>query len=304
MSRTSHYLLLDRILIQGANTLSSPITYGFPAISGFLGAIHALNRHVADAGFSIDLSGILVACHDIHVQNYRPHPYADFTFNQSRNPIKKNEKTASIIEEGKAHLTVSLVVEISSDRQTARYLSDNQDEFLRVCTNRIMQQRFAGGSVFGVRAVRLFDRYAEDIKQSLLPAFVLMDARQDLIEITCELQKSDPCATELDALLEVATLHHEPVDTSIDPSGWITRSCKTGRGWLAPIPVGFQALAPAFAPGELANSRNPEYPGQYVEAIYSLGKWLFPTRLPELSQCFWRYRKNDDLFLITQDNDL
>lgn len=304
MSRTSHYLLLDRINIQGANALSSPITYGFPAISGFLGAVHALNRRLTEAGFNIDLSGVLVACHEIHVQRYRPHPYADFTFNQSRNPIKKNGDTASIIEEGKVHLTVSMVVEVKAQREIARELSDNQDEFESLCVERIMQQRIAGGSVREIKAAQLFDRHdEEEVKKALLPAFVLMDARRDLIEITHELQKARADATELDALLEVATLHHEPVDTSIDPSGWTTRSCKTGRGWLVPIPAGFQALAPAFAPGDLAHCRNPEYPSQYVEAIYSLGKWLFPTRLPELSQCFWRYQQSDELFLITQDND-
>lgn len=305
MSRTSHYLLLDRITVQGANTLSSPITYGFPAISGFLGAVHALNRRLAESGYDIDLAGTLVACHEIHVQHYRPHPYADFTFNQSRNPILKSGKTASIIEEGKVHLTISLVVEVRADRQTARELADNQEKFERLCIERLMQQRIAGGSVREIGAVRLFDRYdEEEIKKSLLPAFVLMDARKDLIDITHELQKTQADATELDALLEVATLHHEPVDSSIDPSCWTTRSCKTGKGWLVPIPVGFQALAPAFAPEELAHCRNPEYPSQYVEAIYGLGKWLFPTRLPELAQCFWRYQQSNELFLITQNNDL
>lgn len=305
MSRTSHYLLLDRIAIQGANTLSSPITYGFPAVSGFLGAIHALNRRLTEAGFNIDLSGVLVACHEIYVQHYRPHLYADFTFNQSRNPIHKSGKTASIIEEGKVHLTISLVVEIRADRGAARDLSDDPEAFEGLCMERIMQQRIAGGSVREIRTVQLFDRYdEEEVKKALLPAFVLMDARRDLIAITHELQKTQADATELDALIEVATLHHEPVDSSTDPNGWTTRSCKTGRGWLAPIPVGFQALAPAFAPGELAHCRNPEYPSQYVEAIYSLGKWLFPTRLPELSQCFWRYQQSDELFLITQNEDL
>ena len=62
MSSVSHYLLLDRIAVENANTISSPLTYGFPALSGFMGSIHALNRKLVSAGFQIELSGVLVAC--------------------------------------------------------------------------------------------------------------------------------------------------------------------------------------------------------------------------------------------------
>lgn len=302
MSNVSHYLLLKKIDIEGANAISSPLTYGFPAITGFLGAIHSLNRNLFADGYQLDLSGILIACHDIHVQRYRPHPYADYTFNQSRNPIKKDGSTASIIEEGKAHLTISLVIEISASLRTASTLTEDKDEFEQNCRNAIMQQPMAGGSVRDIQFVELLDSSeTSDIKKELLPAFVLMDARDDLIEITRGLQRANPEATELDALIEVATLHNEPVDTSIHKSGWQTRSAKTGRGWLAPIPVGFQAIAPQFPPGKLTNCRSTKYPSQYVEAIYSLGKWVFPNRLPDsFNQCFWRYNQLDNLFIVNQ----
>ena len=105
------YLLFDRMQIQAANAISGPLSYGFPALNGFLGAIHALNRRLPESE-GITLGGVLVACHHCDVQLYRPHPYADATFNQSRNPLKKNGDTAAIIEEGKVHLTVSLLVEV------------------------------------------------------------------------------------------------------------------------------------------------------------------------------------------------
>jgi CRISPR-associated protein Csy2 len=168
----------------------------------------------------------------------------------------------------------------------------------------MMQQRLVGGSVRAIKQVRLFNTASKaEIKKALLPAFVLMDAQSDLIEITQALQASNPAATALDGFMEVATLHHEPVDTKIDKSGWKTRSVKTGRGWLVPMPVGYQAIGPKFEPGELEHCRNPEYPSQYVEAIYGLGKWVFPFRLPpEFSDCFWRYRQSDNLFLVSQTN--
>ena len=82
------YLLFDRMQIQAANAISGPLSYGFPALNGFLGAIHALNRRLPESE-GITLGGVLVACHHCDVQLYRPHPYADATFNQSRNPLKK-----------------------------------------------------------------------------------------------------------------------------------------------------------------------------------------------------------------------
>ena len=164
---------------------------------------------------------------------------------------------------------------------------------------------------------------------ALLPAFVLMDAGQDLLAITRELQTGQQhlvnefdeiqpaCdengaplpsarpaqaeATALDALIEVATLHHLPPDAK-DSKEWRTHSVKSGRGWLVPLPVGYQGIAAPFAAGELAHCRTVDYPSQYVETIYSLGKWVFPFRLPEnFQQCFWRYATpQDNLYLITQ----
>lgn len=302
MKRLSHYLLLNKLEIENSNAVSSPLTYGFPAISGFMGAVHALNRKLVEAGFDLDLTGVLIACHRVDVQRYRPHFYSDYTFNQSRNPIKKDGATAAIIEEGKAHLTVSLVVEVATTRSGARDLADTQDDFLKCCKEIVFRQRMAGGSVHTIGNIHLLNTASADaIKKQLLPAFVLMDARDDLIEITQQLQKAEPSATALDTLVEVATLHHEPVDSTANPNGWQSRSVQTGRGWLVPMPVGFQAISQPFEPGQMENCRTDAYPSRYVEAVYSLGKWVFPHRLTsEFTNCFWRYSQNQDLYLFSQ----
>ena len=304
MSQVSHYLLLDRISIQQANSISGPVTYGFPAITGFLGAVHALNRRLPDT--DLKFSGVLIACHDCQVRNYRPHPYADYTFNQSRNPVKKNGNTASIVEEGKVDLNVTLIIEVSASTKTRRELRDNPTMFVDRCKQAVMMQRIAGGSVHAIEEVQVFDQSEfSEIRRRLFPAFVLMDARKDLITITKELQASNPDATAFDALVETATIHHHPNHSQSDSGDWRNESIKTGRGWLVPIPVGYQAISPLFDPGLLENSRNPEYPSKYVEALHSLGKWVFPSRLPdEFSDCFWRYsHPSDNLYLATQTND-
>lgn len=306
------YLVFKEIRVEHANTISSPITYGFPAITGFLGAIHAMSRKLQQTNLAdLSLGGVLIASHDCQPQVYQTTPYADFTFNQTRNPIKKDGKTASIIEEGKCHITVSLVVEVlaTEDEDDDESLEENQiQQLLSLVGQWIQQQRLAGGSVQGLAKYKpLTFLQPEDIgqiKPLIMPAFVLMDAHKDLVELTELLQKYDPSATPLDALVDVSALHHIPEKDVKGVTQWQVHSAKTGRGWIVPIPVGYQAISDLFDPGIMKNSRNPEYSSQYVEAIYSLGKWVFPHRINNLKTAFWHYQNDaaNSLYLTTQNH--
>ena len=305
MASLKFYLLFDHVKIHNANAISSPLTYGFPAISGFLGAVHALNRKI-ESDDPIYLDGVLIACHDCDVQVYRPNNYADYTFRLTRNPLAKNGDTRSIIEEGRVHLDVSLIVEVKiEDRETLDDVND-QEKFINQIRQKLYQQRIAGGQVIEIESVGLYSasESLDDLTQALLPAFVLVEAQQDLQEITAELQQKDPNATALDALVETAMLHHHPQEKD----QWQTTSVKQGRGWLVPIPLGYQAISPLFEAGTVENARSNEHPTQFVECIYGLGKWVFPLRLQDnLSQAFWRYKcselqSNDaDIYIINQD---
>jgi CRISPR-associated protein Csy2 len=301
------YLVFNRVRVEHANTISSPITYGFPAITAFLGASHAMSRKLAkiETESNISLGGVLIACHDCEPQVYRTSSYSDYTFNQTRNPIKKDGKTASIIEEGKCHLTVSLVVEVLADDE----LFDDEIELLPKLTQQwIQQQRMAGGSVCSLAKFNPVSFVAlesiESIKAVIMPAFVLMDAKKDLQEMTENLQKTNSELSALDALIDVCTLHHIPEQDEKGNTEWNVESAKTGRGWLVPIPVGYQGISEKFETGIMLNTRNPEYPSQYVEAIYSLGKWVFPYRIENLKTAFWHYSHDADqsLLLTTQNN--
>lgn len=305
MMEKAGYLLFKRIHIENANTISSPITYGFPAVTGFLGAVHALSRKLQtlEAANNLCLDGVLIACHDCQPQVYRQTPYSDYSFNQSRNPLLKSGKTASIVEEGKCHLTLTLGMELLAEKPISK---DQGTQLALQVQEMLMQQRIAGGSVrgFGGRQPAHFFLLndAWQMTRHLVPAFILMEAKKDLEELTAELQKNQPEATALDALIDLACLHHIPVGKNSSVQ-WQTRSAKTGRGWLVPIPLGYQGIAPAFAAGELANCRTKEYPAQYVEAVYSLGKWVFPHRIHDFTRAFWRYRHQaeNDLYLVTQE---
>lgn len=297
------YLFFKHIKILNANAISSPLTYGFPAITGFAGGIHNLSRKISQINdlAHIRLDGVLLACFDCNVQTYRENAYKDYSFIQSRNPILKSGKTAPIIEEGKCHLTLSLMVGVYSSEF---FLSDDEIDSLKKNTLTLLQQqRLVGGSVVSVdkfNPVQFIEpEKINEFKTQLLPAFVLMDAHSELGEITQLLQKDNPNATALDALIETAVLHHMPTSNE----KWQTQSIKKGRGWLVPVPVGYQGISPIFKAGEMANNRNPEYESQYVESIYSLGKWVFPHRIDDLAKAFWYqvYQPEQDLYLVQQN---
>jgi len=78
----SQYLLINRIKVQGANAIAG-FTWGFPAITHFLGFTHNLTRKLQNnSGISdIRLSGCAVIAHQHQV-----HTYGYNQFIQSKNP--------------------------------------------------------------------------------------------------------------------------------------------------------------------------------------------------------------------------
>jgi CRISPR-associated protein Csy2 len=258
----------------------------------------------------LSLGGVLLACHECHPQIYRDKSYSNYTFNQTRNPIKKDGKTASIIEEGKCRLVMSFAVEVLGSNKP----DEAKTEILVTKTKQwIQQQRMAGGSVQGIDRFNPVQFISYDdvdaITAHLLPAFVLMDAQEEFAEIIDEVQADNPDATPLDALIEVCVLHHIPEIQKNGDTKWAATSRKTGRGWLVPMPIGYQGISELYDAGVMQNVRNPEYPSQYVETIYSLGKWVYPQRLGgvyseyDIANAFWRYHYDNEqnLYLVTQE---
>ncbi len=315
----NYYLLLPDIRVQNANAISGPLSYGFPAITAFTGAVHALERKLSGT-FPVRLGGVAIAAHECDPQISRPASYADWSFIQSRHPIKKDGSSPSIVEEGYVHLRVSLLVEVSGD---VDWNDGEKRAFCKAVYAQMMRQRLAGGSVLSIgngrREVQLYnDPYgnSEAIRELMLrltPGFLLMERRQALIEHTQKLQAEDADKTALDALIDLCGIHWQPKvtgresDDDVEQVGkveWEAISHKSG--WLVPIPVGYQSIAPLFAPGEVADVRAPNYPTCFVETVYSTGEWLFSASLPtwQFERIFWRYQTDSErqLFLVTQNN--
>jgi CRISPR-associated protein Csy2 len=301
----SHYILLEHIKVQNANCIAG-FTYGFPAITHFLGYTHALSRKLQQQ-FGIALTGCSVVCHQHQVHAYQPGGWGDYVFALTRNPLTKEGSTAPIVEEGRMHLTVSLILEADKvfDSCKKQQLFDTLQLF-------VLRQKLAGGRVVSLKGVSL---YSDDDEQALsrkllrkvLPGFVLTDRSELLKQHYQQLTAVRPETTMLDAWLDFAALTYraEVVDdvhesTEQQAAAWV-RAPKPDKGYLVPITTGYKAISPLYPAGVVVNSRDPQYPFCFVESVYGVGQWLSPHRVPDIRDVIWRYRQQGPWYLCTTD---
>lgn len=306
-------LVLPHLRIQNANAIGSPLTHGFPSITAFIGLMWALERKLMQAGVPLQLQGAGVVCH--HHQEQVTQGYVR-SFNLTRNPVGKDGNTAAIVEEGRIHLEITLVLAVSEKRLSgalATLVQGNDAqlaEWARIAGDTLAGMRVAGGSVLPSRPVpgkrvRPWmaivpedpEAAAAEFRQwrrQWLPGFALVGRDDLLAERLRQLRVTQPDATLLDAWLHAARFNHQPLpgaDGNLAPDGkveWGDPQRPKGSGWVVPIPVGYAALAPQAHPaGTVRNARDTALPLHFVESVYSLGEWISPHRLNRLSELLW-----------------
>lgn len=307
-------LVLPHLRVQNANAVSSPMTWGFPAISAFIGLMHALARRLpADSG--LEFLGVGVICHDFEAQVTEGGYTRAFCL--TRNPVDKDGSTMAIVEEGRIHLDITLVFLVNL---AANHWPDTaRQQLAELVSNELAEMRVAGGSVLpplpaaqsGHRRparpqLRLLPDSPSDrekdfqrLSRRWLPGFALV-ARDDLLQSHwAQLQKANAQATVLDAWLDLSRLNHRAVRTAgvdnktgeaTETVEWVTERAK---GWTVPIPVGYAALSPLHDAGTVVNARDMATPFRFVEAAYSVGQWVSPHRLHSLDDLLW-YGQHDE----------
>ncbi len=218
----SHYILLNRIQVQGANAVAG-FTWGFPAITHFLGYTHHLSRKLSSHQDFADISlkGCAVIAHQ-----HRVHTYDFNQFVQSKNPAYQYREQAKykvgsppVIEEGKMDLTVSLLIEYEGE------IATRHETFIQWLDKACQRQRLAGGSILNIADIELFTVDDEqDIKplrrliRKLLPGFVLLNRSSYLEKHFHTLQTQNENAELFDAWLDFIALKQKtrPVCHLID----------------------------------------------------------------------------------------
>lgn len=288
-------LVLPHLRIQNASAISAPMTWGFPSMTAFLGLMWALERAL-DGRYPLVLNGVGVVCHAFEPQVSS----GGFTrsFCLTRNPVGKDGSSASITEEGRAHLDVTLVFGIAG---TLLSLSqEEKDQAAENIGNLVARMRIAGGTVLPEafpRTPYMVSLAGDEEKRmgqfrklrtALLPGFSLVE-RNDLLEQHYqELVANTPEATRLDAWLDLARLNWSAASDTADGGAEtvIWRHDRT-HGWIVPIPLGYAALADVQEPGTVTNARDATTPFRFVESVYGIGQWIAPHRLTDVRQMLW-----------------
>ncbi|MGK7345346.1 MAG: type I-F CRISPR-associated protein Csy2 [Candidatus Nitrospinota bacterium M3_3B_026] len=300
-------ILLPRLRIENANAVSGPLTWGFPAPTAFTGFAHALSRRIAADGVQLD--GVGIVCHRFDPQVSKPNGY-QYRFNLARHPMGKDGKPPGTVEEGRAHLEVSLIIGVSG------YLDEREGEtFAKKLHQLALGMRLAGGSIRPSPGVSRYkptylalsgtmegdEKAFRKYRRRLLPGFALMSRHDLLREHLEEMRETQPDASSLDALLELVRLNLDPSESEKGEVTW--RSSRTRPGWLVPLPIGYGAISELFDPGIVKNTRDSETPFRFVESLCSLGEWVSPHRLSSPQELLWRHRADPEagLYIVEQN---
>lgn len=292
----SQYLLLKKVSVQNANAIAG-LTYGFPAITNFLGFAHALSRKLP-ATLAVNLGGVAVISHKNTVHARQPKGWGDYVFALSRNPLTHQGKTAPINEEGRMHMQVSLLIEvnglIAGDTETTEHLIEHVKQ-------NVPQLRLAGGQITHIESIDLTPLNEEQIiLRKLMPGFALID-RSDYLAEHFQQQKAindDICL--FDAWCDFAQLKfkaekiasdeedNEAIASENQKANW-QYVAKPNAGYLVPINTGYCAISPVYDAGEVGNVRDSTVPTVFAESAYSVGEWKSVHNIQNIELIIWRY---------------
>jgi len=282
MSDFKRLLILPRIKVQNANALSSPFTIGFPAMTAWLGSVHALQRKLQQAGYSnVVFESVGVISHQFNLQTHRGNGDFVSSIIGTGNPLDKDGKRPSFIEEARAHLTASLVIEYSGIG------SDEKEQLLNVISELMHAKlKIAGGDILTFEKPYFANsESAKDTKKilrQLMPGYVLLER--------CELMREAMARGQdaLEALIDHVAIHHSCTQEN-EKVVW--HSSRKQKGWLVPIAVGFQGISPL---GQALNQRDAETPHRFAEAIVTLGEFKMAHHIDDFNTMQWRYKTDLD----------
>ena len=289
------FLLIPNIRIHNANALSSPYTIGFPAMTAWMGAMHALQRHLQTQGFEdIEFKSIAVSCHDFDLQTHKGENDYVHSIIGTGNPLDKSGNRPSFIEEARIHLTVSLLIEID-DLGFVDF--DELQETVDACLQGKM--KLAGGDILTAdwassSQLQTVENNAEErqLLRRLMPGHCLLE-RRDLME-----QSMSEGQDGIDALLDYLKVTHASKQDEKEKVTW--ESSRKTKGWIVPIATGFHGVSEL---GQALQQRDAATPHRFAESIITLGEFVMPYRLNELDQILWHCHVDaeNNLYLCRQN---
>lgn len=289
-------LLIPHIRVHNANALSSPFTIGFPAMTAWLGAVHALERKLKEDGFSsLTFKGVAVVSHTADLQTFKGVGDYVHSIVGTANPLEKDGGRGAFIEEARIHLDVSLLIE------HAGVDKDEEEALLQRVSHHLHgSMKLAGGDILDFKAPALFrieegnDKDWSAVRRRLMPGYVIVERRELMKEAM------ENGADAVDALLEYLAVHHQ---CEVNGNEVLWTSKRKAPGWIVPIAIGFQGISDL---GKAKNQRDPNTPHRFAESVVTLGEFKMPYKIDSVDEMLWGYQMDEEknLYLCQQLNTL
>lgn len=297
MSNIKNILLLPHIKVHNANALSSPFTIGFPAMTAWLGAVHALQRKLNETGFTeCEFNAVGVISHTCDLQTHKGDGDYVHSIIGTGNPLDKTGARSAFIEEARCHLDVSLVIEYTG-------IEKDDETIVKEKIAHILHSsmKMASGDISSFKAPDFFkieNGNPSDIQpltRKIMPGYALIERRDLMLEVMEQGQDA------MDALLDYLVVHHKcklEADNQGNEQVTWTSDRKT-KGWLVPIATGFHGLTEL---GEAKNQRDPNTPHRFAESVVTLGEFKMPHNIKNIDEILWRYQADEpnNLYLCKQ----
>lgn len=276
------FLLISHLKIHNANAMSSPYTIGFPAMTAWLGGVHALQRNLRKEKVfeKLNLTSVAVSCHDLNLQTYKGFGDYVYSIKATANPLDKDGNRPAFIEEARCHLDVSLLIEFKGVN------ASDFRESLSLVEGQLRKMKFAGGDILSFYKIDLLSNVDENnekevkkLKRRLMLGSVLIE-RRDLMKKVMQEENKDA----LDALLDHLKIMHRCSKDDEENISW--SKTKKESGWLVPIAVGFQGISDL---GKAKNQRDPEVLHRFAESVVTLGEFVMPYKIKKLNDMLWQY---------------
>lgn len=285
-------VLIPDIKVHNANALSSPYTIGFPAMTAWLGAVHALERKLKSRGFDeLEFKSMTTICHQIDMQTHKGDGDYIHSIIGTGNPLDKNGNRPSFIEEARCHLKVSLVIEYAGVDQ------DEMPELLSAITHLMHAGlKMAAGDIldFGVpSSLKISDKKDHKaLMRKLMPGHCLIERRELMQAAMADGQDA------IDAMLDYLKVYNTSEENKQGEVTWSAH--RKIPGWIVPIATGFHGISEL---GQALSQRDSDTPHRFAESVVTLGEFVMPYRIDNLDQMLWHYHTDleNNLYLCQQN---
>ncbi|WP_303814091.1 type I-F CRISPR-associated protein Csy2 [Selenomonas ruminantium] len=269
-----YYLIIPHLKIINANADSSPYTVGFPAMTAWMGMVHALERNLKqhDSLQNIKLPKVSISCHSCTLQAYMDKYMYYPSLTGKKKPLipinKHDFGQPPFIEEAICHLDVTLLIEVTGITNM-----DIADAVQTVVRKILPRMKAVGGDIIlrnqtveHWKVIAVKSKADETkLKYQLMPGNIIIERSY--------LMAYNDDKDALDCLLDILQRNTD------------------AKGWLVPIAVGFRDLSGAIT---VKNQRSYNTEHHFVEPIITIGEFVPAFRFQSLDEMMWEYLYDDE----------